>query len=189
MDEDQCAELARAGDVDALYDVSATHPHRAYTWLLYAEDLGHESAGDVMSDVHEHRDEFHYEYEYAVGVAHRELARAYLHALHGVAHDFDRACRHLDEFLLMTFGTLENDAEVRAETIAEFVVGLETPMAGQLQTFAAHLPFRLVKHRVDRIERLHELKAPVNITQNEVRLLRESVDVVARLIDPSPSVE
>ncbi|MEM9190015.1 MAG: hypothetical protein AAGF12_12605 [Myxococcota bacterium] len=134
MDDDQCAELARAGDVHALYDVSATHPHRAYTWLLYADDLGHDDAGEAMSDVCEHRDEFHYDDGYATGVAHRELARAYLHALHGVAHDFDRACRHIDEFLLMTFGTLENDAEVRADTIAEFVVGLDKPTAAKLET-------------------------------------------------------
>ncbi|MEM9190016.1 MAG: hypothetical protein AAGF12_12610 [Myxococcota bacterium] len=46
-----------------------------------------------------------------------------------------------------------------------------------------------MKHRVDRIERLHELKAPMNITQSEVKVLRQCVDAVVRLIDPNPSVE
>lgn len=190
MDDDQCAELARAGDVDALYDLSATDPYRAYTWLLYAEDLGFEdSAGSRMSDVEEHRDEFHYDEGYAVGVAHRELACAYLHALHGVPHDFRRGCEHLDAYLLATVGLIEDEAQVRADTIDELARGLDESLQAKLFAFAAHLPFRLVKYRVDRIERLYELKAPVNITQNEVKLLRESVDVVARLIDPSPSVE
>ena len=182
MEDDQLAELARAADLDALYAHSAAHPQSAYTWLLYALDLGHDDAEDVIADVEEHRDAFRHDDGFVVACAHRDLARAYLHAQHGVPHDFERAGEHLDVFLLYTFGSLENDDEVRAQTIAELAVGLNESVAAKLRAFAGKLPFRLVKHRVDRIERLHELRAPAVIVQNEVKQLRASVDAVERLI-------
>lgn len=177
MTDAELAELARSGELDALAAHAAIDPHAAYKWLLYADDLGREEAGDRLSDLDEHYDVFHYDEGYVVGTVHLALTGEYLRGTH-VEPDFALACKHLDEFFFGTF-CVQDDESVRRDAVDELARDVDEPTRAHLHAFVDRLPFRVIGYRVGRVQRLHELRAPKVIVDNELELLRQSVDSLA----------
>ncbi|MFK8001864.1 MAG: hypothetical protein AB8H86_19875 [Polyangiales bacterium] len=185
MEESELAAHAREGRLDALYEHSFAHPVRGYKWLLYAMDLGNESAEELLGDVEEHVDAFHLGEGYSELEAHLSLAGEYLRAAHGIAFDFAVACRHLDEYLMGITGMVMEEDAVRASTLEEFSEGLDDEHQAKLEEFFDEVPFRQVAWRVERITRLRRFNAPAAILANECERLRESVELVTKLVGSS----
>ena len=94
-------EMARAGQVDAIYataDQNPNNPHdlEAYKWLAVADDFGHGAAKAAMEDLQEVSSLRYDDDQLAVSTVHHELGLAYLTAAEGLPQDLAKAKKHFE---------------------------------------------------------------------------------------------
>ena len=159
-------------------------PIEAHAWLLVGLalveagqlDADVEEIEECLSDLEEHSDEFRYNDDHAVPLSHRTAAELLLREYPDCQ---TQALRYLDEWLMHDDTELVHDAEGEGRRVLREEL---SDLGDEVARFIESFPLRRVRHRMARIERLHELAAPAVIIDNEFVELTRAVELARAFV-------